>query len=143
MFVVGAAGWYKNADLQWVFPIGAILCQIGVLIWGLRQTAAAGRRYGRQILAGFLICVVAGVIIVAVSMVWSGLVFTDVFEVTAELVADQMADQGLSDEQIDERLAMTAFTRTPVFQSIIGLIWNLITGLIISLIAAAFVRHKD
>ncbi len=142
MFVVGAAGWYKSGGPAWLFNVGAIAIQIGVLIRGLRQTAAAGRRYGGQIVAGLLICVVGGVIIVIVSMIWSGVVFTDVFDEMEVTLADRLADQGNSDEQIDELLVNTAFTRTPVFQALMGLAGTLITGLIVSLIAAAFLRHK-
>ena len=39
-------------------------------------------------------------------------------------------------------LAATTFMRTPLAQALMGLIGTLVTGLIISLIVAAFVRHK-
>ena len=143
MFVVGAAGWYRNPDMGWLFNVGAIVIEIGALIWGLKQTAAAGRRYGGQILAGLSICVIGGLIIVLVSLVWSGLVFTDVFDVMYDMAADRMADQGMGDQEIDEMLAATAFMRTPLAQALMGLIGTLVTGLILSLIVAAFLRHKD
>lgn len=143
MFVVGAAGWYRNPDMGWLFNVGAIVIEIGLLIWGLKQTAAAGRRYGGQVLAGLSICLIGGLIIVLVSLVWSGLVFTDVFDVMSDVAADRMADQGMGDQEIDDMLAATAFMRTPLAQALMGLIGTLVTGLILSLIVAAFVRHKD
>ena len=143
MFVLGATGWYKDPDMAWLFNVGAILIEIGVLVWGLRQTAAAGRRYGGQILAGLSICLVGGLIIVLVSIFWSGVVFTDVFDEMSIMLADKMTDQGLSEQEIEDALAMTAFTRTPLAQALFGLIGTLVTGLIISLITAAFVRNKS
>ena len=143
MFVIGATGWYKNPDMAWLFNLGAILIEIGVLIWGLKQTAAAGRRYGGQILAGLSICLVGGLIIVVVSMVFTGVVFTDVFDELEIMMADSMTNQGMSEQQIEDALTMTAFTRTPLAQAIFGLIGTMISGLIISLITAAFVRSKS
>ena len=36
-----------------------------------------------------------------------------------------------------------AFTRTPVFQAIMGFFGTMVTGFVLSLIAAAFLRKKD
>jgi len=142
MFVMGATGLYKDPGTAWVFNVGAILIEIGVLVWGLRQTAALGRRYGGQIVAGLAICLLAGVIIVPVSMVWSGVVYTDVFQAMEDGMADGMADAGASDQEIEAMLARTAFIRTPLSQALMGFVGTLVTGLIVSAITAAFIRNK-
>ena len=64
MFVIGFAGWYKNPSLGWVFPVGATLIEIAVLIWALRQTARDGRGYGGQVGTGVLIAVIGGALII-------------------------------------------------------------------------------
>jgi hypothetical protein len=142
MFIYGFAGFYKSQQTGWLFIAGATLIEIGVLIWGLKKTVAEGKRYGGQLVAGLLICLIGGVIIIVFSMVWTA-VFPDVFEVTEALTADRLADTGLSEEQIEAQMAATAFTRTPLFSAISGFIGTMFTGLIISLITAAFIRVKD
>lgn len=142
MFVHGFAGWYKDVGTSYFFPIGATLILIGVVVWGLMQTAKQGRGYGGQLGAGLLICLIGGVIIVVMSFVWSTMVFKDVFEVTAQVQAETWANAGMSEQDIQNLLTQTEMTRTPVFQALMGFVMTMLTGLIVSLIAAAFIRDK-
>lgn len=142
IFVNGFAGLYRSASTAWVFPVVATVIEILVIIWGLQKTARLGRAYGGQVAAGLLIAVIGAVLIFGISMI-SSAVFTDVPEVTAAMQADQMADRGLSEEQIAEQLELMAFTRTPVFGAVTGSIATIVTGLVISLIAAIFIRRKE
>jgi hypothetical protein len=142
MFINGFAGLYKNPGTAWVFPVVATVIEIAVIVWGLRKTAELGRRYGGQVLAGLLIAVVGAVLIMGFSMIWSQ-VFTDAPEIIAAMQADKWADAGMSEEKIDERLVNAEFTRGAVFSAVSGGIMTIVTGLVISLIAAIFVRQKD
>jgi hypothetical protein len=142
MFVNGFAGLYKNPGTAWVFPVVATVIEIFVVVWGLRKTAQLGKRYGGQVLAGLMIAVVGAVLILGFSLLW-GTVFTDAGEVTAAMQADVWADAGWSEARIEETLASTEFTRTSLFQAILGSIATIVTGLVISLIAAIFIRQKD
>lgn len=142
MFINGFAGLYKNPGTAWVFPTVATVIEICVVVWGLRKTAQLGRHYGGQVLAGLLIAVVGAVLILGFSLMWSA-VFTDAAEVTAAMQADAWADAGKSEEEIDGLLETTAFTRAPLFQALSGSIATVVTGLVISLIAAIFIRQKD
>ena len=54
MFINGFAGFYRNPGTAWLFPVVATVIEIAVIVWGLRQTAQAGRRYGGQVLAGLI-----------------------------------------------------------------------------------------
>ena len=60
--VMGLTGWYLHPVLLNLFWI-VILIQISVMVWGLRLTAAEGRKYGGQVGAGVLMSVFGGVII--------------------------------------------------------------------------------
>lgn len=142
IFINGFAGLYKNPGTAWVFPVVATVIEIFVVVWGLRKTAQLGKRYGGQVLAGLMIAVVGAVLILGFSLL-SSTVFTDSGEVIAAMQADGWADRGMSEEQIEEMLASAAFTRTPLFQAISGSISTIVTGLVISLIAAIFIRQKD
>lgn len=142
-FVYGFAGLYRNPSLAWTFTVGAILIQIVILVCGLRRTVKDGRRYLGQLGAGLLICLIGGIIIVFSSLLFTTVVFPDNFDVTAEMQAEAWANAGMADEQIDQALEKTSWMRTPVGAALAGFIGTMVTGLIISLIVAAFVRVKD
>ena len=142
MFINGFAGLYKNPGTAWVFPVVATVIEIFVVVWGLRKTAQLGKPYGGQVLAGLMIAVVGAVLILGFSLLWAT-VFTDAGEVAIAMQADALADRGLSEEQIDVQLERMAFAYTPLFQAILGSIATIVTGLVISLIAAIFIRQKD
>jgi len=142
MFVNGFIGAYKSESMQWVFPTFATVIEVGVLIWGLRQTAAQGRGYGGQVGAGVLMALVAAVLIVPISLVWTAM-YPDVFEYAETMTADRFADQGMTEDQIQQMLQATAWARTAWFQSFLGAAMTVLTGLVSSLIIAIWVRKKD
>src|SRR5688572_2466909 len=98
-FVMGFTGWYKDPALANVF-FAVILIEIGGLIWGLRRTAAQGRAYGGQILAGTMMAVVAGVIIIASSLVFTTIVFPDYFNEVERTYRATLQQQGKSEADI-------------------------------------------
>jgi len=142
MFVNGFLGAYKNESLGWVFPTFATVIEVGVLIWGLRQTAAQGRFYGGQVGAGVLIALVGAALIIPISLVWTAM-HPDVFEYAEAAMRDRWADGGMSDDQIEQMLQATTWSRTAWFQAVMGALATVVTGLVSSLILAIWVRKKD
>jgi hypothetical protein len=122
-FVMGFTGWYKDPALaNGLFISVAMAIEIAGLIWGLRKTAASGRAYGGQILAGTMMAIVAGVIIVASSLLFTTVVFPNYFADT---------------KQASEASA------TPMAQAMSGFMGTLVTGIVASAIIAIFVRRHD
>jgi len=74
-FVLGFTGLYKSPSANVVFISVAMAIEIVVLTWGLRRTAAEGRAYVGQILAGTMMAIVGGVIIIASSLFFTTVVF--------------------------------------------------------------------
>jgi hypothetical protein len=91
--------------------------EIGGLIWGLKRTAAEERTYRAQVVAGTLMSVVAGVIIIA-----SSLLFTTVFP-------DHL-----------QELEARGSSATPMGQALDGFIGTLVTGILASAVIAIWVR---
>jgi hypothetical protein len=120
-FVMGFTGWYKDPALaNGLFIPVAMAIEIAGLVWGLRKTAALGRAYGGQILAGTMMAIVAGVIIVASSLLFTTVVFpNDVADIT------RTSEAGA----------------TPMAQAMSGFMGTLVTGIIASAIIAIFVRR--
>jgi hypothetical protein len=142
MFINGAAGLYKSPGTGWVFPVGATIIEIAVIVWGLKKTAQLGRQYGGQIVAGLLIAVIGALIIIPCSLAWSA-VFPDASEIGLAIQADKLADRGMEEEQIEQSLAVMEKLSTPLVSAIMGSIMCILTGLVTTLIAAFFIRHKE
>jgi hypothetical protein len=141
MFVIGFTGWYRDPVMLNMFYL-VILFQLGILVWGLKQTAALGRGYGGQVGAGMLISLIGGVIIVGASILFTAVVFPDYFRELQAIQADMLRQQGKSEMEINAMLTMTAPMQTPLMNALTGFAGTIGTGLVGSLIIAAFVRKK-
>ena len=113
-FVMGFTGWYRDPSTVNIFYF-VILLEIAGLIWGLRRTAAEGRTYRGQVVAGTMMAVVAGVIIVCSSLIFTTVAFPDY---TAGVGAET----------------------TPMGQAMAGFMGTLVTGIVASAVIAVFVR---
>jgi hypothetical protein len=141
-FVVGFMGWYKDPALaRSIYVPVVIVLEIGGLVWGLRRTAGQGRAYMGQILAGTMMAIVAGVIIVASSLFFTMVVFPDYFtEIETTRAAPQR--QGVSEAEIAKTLPASAAAQTPMGEAMSGFIGTLITGIVASAIIGLFVRSR-
>jgi len=119
MFVCGFTGWYKDPSLASLFFL-VILIEVAGLVWGLRQNALPGKRYRDQIVAGTLMAIIAGVIIVCASLVFTMVVFPDAMD--AARASDPSA--------------------TPMSQAMAGFLGTLITGILASAVIAIWVRAR-
>jgi hypothetical protein len=140
-FVMGFTGWYKDPAMMNVFFI-VIAIEIGGLIVGLRQTARLGRTYGGQVLAGTMMAIVAGVIIVASSLLFTTLVFPDYVTEVEQATRTALLQQGKSEAEVAEALRVNAASATPMAQAMSGFIGTLITGILASAVIGIFVRSK-
>ena len=140
--VMGLTGWFKHPVLLNLFYI-VILIQIGVLVWGLRMTAAEGRSYSGLVKAGTAMSAIGAVIIFFGSLLFTSVFFPNYFEELREAGRQMYAAQGMTEEQITSVLDAQAALQTPFIQALIGAVMTLVTGLVVSLVLAAFIRKKE
>ena len=137
MFVMGFTGWYKEPALANLFFL-VIAIEIAGLFWGLRKTAAEGRAYAGQVVAGTMMAIVAGVVIVAASLLFTIVVFPDSVR---EMEQAGLQPQGRSAAEIASGGAAGAASATPMAQAMSGFVGTLLTGIIASAVMAIFVRR--
>jgi hypothetical protein len=140
-FVMGFTGWYKDPVMANAFFV-VILIEVGGLIWGLKKTAAGGKRYLAQLGAGTLMSLVAGLIVIVSSLLFTVVVFPNYFEELRAMQEQMLQQAGRSPEEIQQALALAASTQTPAVQAIAGFVGTLITGFVATLIIAAFIRSR-
>src|SRR5262245_14710009 len=139
-FVMGVTGWYRNPVLANAFFL-VIAIEMGCLVAGLRRTAALGRTYTAQLLAGTMMAIIGGLIIIASSLLFTS-VFPDYLTGVEEAMRASLLQQGKSEAEVAEALRVNAANTTPMAQAMNGFIGTLITGIVGSAIIAIFVRAK-
>lgn len=141
MLVMGLTGWYAHPTLQYLFLAVVIPAEIVLLVLGLRRTAALNG-YGRQLLAGTLMSVVAAVIIAAGSLVFTTVLFPDYFQRLRSAHEQVLRGEGRSQAEIEQAIAAAETAETPASNALGGVIGTIATGVVTSLVAAAFLKRK-
>jgi hypothetical protein len=135
-------GMHKSPGADMTFIIVATIIEIAVLVWALRKTAAQGRGWMGQVSAGTMLAFVGGCLIFATSFMLVAQLYPNYFaEVNAAATAAFRA-KGMDDAAIAAELAKLAPSQTPLAQSVTGFVATVVTGLIVSAIAAIWIRHK-
>jgi hypothetical protein len=138
--VMGVTGWYKHPVLLNLFWV-VVLIEIGVLIWGLRQTAATTPYLG-QVGNGTLIAVIGAAIIFCGSLLFTTVLYPHYFEELRAIQTAMMHNDGRTDAEIQAALEMGRIFQTPVVNALMGVVGTIVTGLLASLVIAAFTRKK-
>jgi Protein of unknown function (DUF4199) len=142
-FVMGFTGWYKDPALALSLYVPVvILFEIGGLVWGLRRTEGQGHAYTGQILAGTMMAIVAGVVIVASSLLFTTVVFPSHVTEFEQTTRATLQRQGVSDADIAKTMPSSAAGQTPMGQAMRGFLGTLITGIVASAIIGLFVRSR-
>ena len=102
-FVMGFTGWYKDPVMMRVFYV-AILIQFGGLMWGLRQTARQGRGWANQVLAGTFMSIIAGIIVMGFSLLFTTVLVSDFFAELERVGRTNMQQQGATEAEITQAL---------------------------------------
>jgi signal transduction histidine kinase len=140
-FVMGWTGWYKDpAKLNLFYCV--IPIQIAVLVWALRRTAAEGRGFGGQVGAGLVISLIAGVFAAIGSVIFTGVAFPNYFQELASIQERMLREAGSSEAEIRRQLASAAQTYNTPMNALFGFIGTMITGLLVSMVIAIFVRAR-
>jgi hypothetical protein len=119
-----------------------IVLEIGELVWGLRRTAALGNNYMAQVLAGLAIAGIASIFIFCGSYLFTSVAFPNYFEEIRTLQAEQLKAGGMAEDQIRAALDLARPMQTPVVNALMGVVGTMVTGLLASLVIAAFARAK-
>jgi hypothetical protein len=140
--IFGFAGLYKNPALAWVFPAVAIVITAGVLFWALKQTAAEGKRYWGLVGTGMVIALIACVLIILGSLLYTGVLFPDYAELGLAQAAEKIEASGLPQDQQEMQMKFAEWLAGPVPQAVSGAVMTLLTSFVFSLIIAAIVKQK-
>ena len=140
-FVMGFTGWYKDPAMVNAFFM-VIVIEIAGLIWGLRRTVAQGRTYSGQVVAGTLMAIIAGLVIICASLLFTTVAFPDYFNELNAAQRDWMRQQGKTDAEITAAIDAAASMQKPIINALFGFMGTFVTGVVASAIIAVWVRAK-
>lgn len=129
--------------VQW---IGTIVLIAGIVMGTInyRDKLNGGYiSYGNAFLTGLYVTVVTAVITVIYSIIYVEYLDPGAMQYYMEMAEQKMVDKGLSDEMIDQQMAMAEKFATPTFRIVVGLLASTIIGAVISLITAAIFKKND
>jgi hypothetical protein len=139
--VMGLTGWYKDPVMMSAFFL-VILIQIAVMFWGLRKTAP-GRGYGGQIGAGVLMSLVAGILIIGISFLFTTVLYPHYFEEMRIVAQQQLQAQGVDEAEAMARIRAAEQYQTPLITALQGFAGTMLTGAVVSAVIAIFYRKKS
>lgn len=138
--VIILARWHVDPVMMNLFFL-VIPLQIAILVMALRKEAPnAG--YGKQVLNGLVVSLVAAAIVFAGSYLLTTTVFPNYFAEVKAAGEALLAKAGRTPEQVAADMAKNAAMYEPLANSVTGAIGTTVTGLVVSLVAAAFLRRK-
>ena len=140
-FVMGFTGWYKDPTLVNAFFL-VIVIEVAGLIWGLRRTATEGRTYSGQVVAGTLMSIVAGLVIICSSLLFTMVAFPDYFDQVNAVQREMMQAAGKSEAEIAAAIEGGAAMQTPIANALAGFFGTFVTGVVASAIIAIWIRAR-
>ena len=140
-FVMGFTGWYKDPDKTAAFFL-VIVIEVAVLLWGLVQTAKEGRTYSGQVVAGTLMSIIGGVVIIGFSLLFTTVFFPDYFTELETASRAILQKEGKSEAEIAAILAEYRKGQSPLIQAFSGFAGTFVTGVVVSAVLAIWVRAR-
>ncbi len=134
--IMASTGWITKPNLMGLFYL-VVLIQIAVLMWGLKQ-GCGENSYGRQVLAGTGISVLAGIFLFGFSLLLTTVMFPDLMAEMKFVQTQMLRQSGRTEIEIAAAMRL----QTPLIQALQGFIGTVLTGLLASLGLAVFLRKK-
>ena len=133
---MGLTGWYKDPARLGLFGPAALIIEIAGLVWGLRRTAAEGRTYSGQVVAGATMSLIAALLVIPSSILFTTVLYPDYFQQMARLTRETMTAAGAGAADVDAAIA----SLTPLRQALGGFIVTLSSGIIASGVISLWIR---
>ena len=147
LIVVDLIGGFAHLRFEnWFKWIGTIIMIVAIIVFCIQfaKQQTDGVTFGKVFGYGFKIALIVSLIVVVYSLLSINLIFPEyINEVLVKTRTDLQAKGGMSDEQIDQAVAMTKKFMTPVPMSIFVFIATLFFGTISALLGAAFAKKSD
>ncbi|HET9952435.1 MAG TPA: DUF4199 domain-containing protein [Candidatus Eisenbacteria bacterium] len=139
--IVIAAGWHKDPLLLYLFFL-VLPIQATILILAIREVSAAGAGYGRKVLTGLGVSLLGGAIILLGSVLLTTVVFPHYFDELRVAGEALLVKAGKTPEEVAAMMKANESMYSPWSSGIQGFVGTMATGVLVSLIAAGWIRKR-
>jgi uncharacterized membrane protein len=139
--IINVTGQFTNQVLPWL----SLVISIAIIVMAMREyrTLNSGfMSYGEGVSLGTLLSVISGLVSVTYNLIYTTLIDPTIRQQTLDKVREQMEERGMSDDQVEQAIEMTQKFQSPGMLFLFGILAAAFFGLLISLIAAAFIRRN-
>lgn len=141
--ILYATGLILNQKLGYVSLILTVAGIIFAQITYRNKEMNGSISYGQAVGFGVAIMLFAGIVTALYTMILYSFVDPGLIDQMKTMQEQAMAQKGLSEEQIEQAMTITAKMMTPGWMSIMGLVGSIFSGLIVSLITSIFVKKQN
>ena len=138
--VVIAARWHLDPRTMWLFFM-VIPIQVLVMVLAFR-THTHHASYGRQVWNGVVLSFMAAVVVFAGSYVLTTMVFPEYFPQIRAAAENMLMQLGRQPAEIAEEMQRNRAMYDPFANAMSGAVGTVLTGLVLSLILAAFMHRR-
>ncbi|GAB3891459.1 hypothetical protein GCM10028803_03290 [Larkinella knui] len=139
--VINLTGQFSNTALPWL----SLLISIVLIVMAMREfrTLNGGfMSFGEGVSLGTLLSVISGLISITYNLIYTTFIDPTIRQQMLDNAREQMENRGMADEQIEQAMEFTEKIQSPGLQFLVGILFAAIFGVLISLIAAAFIRRN-
>jgi len=130
-----------------IISIVSILVSIAIIVYAIRahrdNDLGGYISYGRCLGTGVLTALIMGLIGGIWTLVLFNFIDPDLINTMMEPQMEAMEERGMSEEEIETAMEMTGMFMNPPVMAGIALVWSVIAGLIVSLIAGAVMKKEQ
>ncbi|MFH1295825.1 MAG: DUF4199 domain-containing protein [Bacteroidota bacterium] len=136
---------HLNTKITWI----AYVILVGGMIWGTldyRKKVLNGfMSYGKAFSTSLMIVLFASILVAIYTFLFFQVIAPDAVQDVIELSRQSALerDPEITDEQLEQGMQMFSFIMTPIGMAISGMLSQLITGAVISLITSIFLKKED
>lgn len=140
--VTTLAGLQGESGIQWLGYIPVII----VMYLAHKEFKDSGdgyMSYGQGLGLGTLMVAISSIISVSFAYVYIKFIDTTYMDVIKDKQVEELMKSGLSDAEIERTIEMSQSFMTPEFILIIGLLFSVFIGFLISLIVSAITKNSN
>jgi hypothetical protein len=99
--------------------------------------------YGKAFTVGFVMMIYAGIIIAIWTFIFVKFIDPGSLEEAMRISEERMIERGMSDLEIEQSWPMVKALNSPTAWTLFAFLGNILTGVVVSLITAIFVKNED
>lgn len=133
-------------DQDWKVSVLSFLVSAVIIVLGIKKYKEVNGgllSLGQGLKTGVAIALIGSIILIVYTLIFINFIETDYLDKALEVARQKMLDNpNMSEEQIDQAIAMQKKFSGPWVISAFVIIWYLFTGFVISLIASLVMQKK-